>query len=238
MHPRACANRAPKPLVASAALIAAFVTGCTGAEPAATSLATPAPTATPPSDATSPATPTASPSAAATATSSARPIALDVEWTVDFGLTAPADWSTTEVHETLGGTTTAETLWIAAGQRFVTMTLTGPDTVQAWLDKLAATEQLEATEPVEVSLGGSPGYRVDLVVSEEASESRCANNGRCYTLFQDASGYWPVVEGRPTAAWIVEVDGEALMIATDSRENSFAEWAMTVEEVLATIEWR
>jgi hypothetical protein len=193
--------------------------------------------------ASEPAPPTGSPSAEATASPApspsqpSGPSAFEVDWTVDFVALAPGDW-TTEVNETLAGTTTGDTLWLGAGQRYLALTRTGPDTVQSWLDQLAGTEQLDATEPVEVTVGGISAVRVDLVVSDQASEARCVNVGRCYTLFQDESGYWPIVEGRPTALWLLEVEGDTLAIATDSREDSFAGWVATVEEVLATIEWQ
>ena len=190
---------------------------------------------TPPVAATDAHTPV--PSASATASATGGPIVLDVDWTVPFSLTAPADWTTEGVNEESGGKKTANTVWIGAGQRFVAVTRTGPETVQGWLDTLAETEQLVATEPVEVEIGGSSGYRVDLEVSDQASDARCVNNGRCYTLFQDDSGYWPVEEGRTTRVWLVEVEGETLTIATDSRDDAFAEWAETVEAVLGTIEW-
>jgi hypothetical protein len=219
-------------------LLSVLGVACTsGPTPSSTNPSTVAPI---PSDAASPtATPTTTTTATPEATPSApsEPSAFEVDWTIDFVAQAPADW-TTEVNETLAGITTGDTLWLGAGQRYLVVTRTGPESVEAWLDQVAAAEQLEATEPVEAEVGGITAYRVDLVVSDQASEERCINAGRCYTLFQDESGYWPVVEGRPTALWVLEVDGETLAIATDSREDSFAGWVATVEEVLATIDWR
>lgn len=162
--------------------------------------------------------------------------ALEVDWTVPFTLTAPSDW-TTEVSENVGASN-ADTQWLATGDRHIAFTRTGPDSVDDWLAAVATAEQLVASEPIATEIGGMSGYRVDLEVSEQASADRCFNEGRCYTLFQDASGYWPVEEGRPTALWLIDVDGETVAIATDSRAATFDDWAASVEEILATLEWR
>lgn len=236
MRLRSPVRSAPAWLLPSVAVAGLFLAACTSVSPSPSSSPTIAPVTASP--VVPPPTDSATASPPVSAAASAGPTTLEVDWTVDFSVTAPADWSTDEVHETLGGVTTGDTLWIGAGQRFVAVTRSGPETAQEWLDQLAATAQLDATEPAAVDLGGIPAYRVDLVVSDQASDARCLNNGRCYTLFQDQSGYWPVVEGRPTALWIVETGGETLAIATDSREVSFSDWAATVENVLATLEWQ
>ena len=186
------------------------------------------------------AAPTPTQAATAEAAASAQPseasglTALDISWQVPFSITAPADWSD-EVP--FAGTTTANGVWFGTMDRYVGISRSGEETVDAWVDKVTTAEQLEATEPVEVEIGGAAGYRVDLRTSDEASSASCLNNGRCYTLFQDDSGYWPVVEGRTTRAWFVDVEGETLAIATDAPDSAFEEWVTTVEAALATLEW-
>lgn len=192
---------------------------------------TPSATETEPTSTSSPAEVTAS----AVPTASAGPTALEVNWTVPFTITAPSDW-TTEVPENIGASD-GETQWLATGDRHMAFTRSGPESVDQWLDSVMRAEQLVASEPTEVDIGGETAYRVDLEVSDQASSARCFNDGRCYTLFQDASGFWPIEEGRPTALWLVDVDGETVAIATDSRENTFTDWVAEVEEVFGTLEW-
>ncbi len=164
------------------------------------------------------------------------PTALDVDWSVPFSITAPAGWST-EAPENIG-TTSGNTAWLGAGpDRYLALSRSGEETVDAWVERVTTAEQLEATEPVETEIGGASGYRVDLRTSDAAGDATCFNPGRCYTLFTDESGYWPVIEGRPTRAWFLDVDGETIVIATDAPERAFEEWAATVEGVLGTLTW-
>lgn len=181
------------------------------------------------------ASPSAEPSEATTASATAGAVVLQVGWAVPFTVTAPPDW-TTDVSADIGSSN-GDTQWLATGSRLMAFTRTGPETVNDWIAAVTTADQLEASEPEAVEIGGMPGFRVDLEVSEAASAERCFNDGRCYTLFQDEAGYWPVEEGRPTAAWFLDVNGETVAIVTDSREDTFDEWTATVEEILATLEW-
>ena len=211
-------------------MVAVLAAGCGTAEPVTetSAQASPSPSAAAP-------TLSASPSEAASPSGSAEASVLEVDWTLPFAVTAPATW-TTDVPPAIGVTTSSGT-WLGASDRYLAFTTTGPETVDAWVESVTSAEQLVASEPVEVDIGGAAGYRVDLEVSDAASEERCFNPGRCYSLFQDDSGYWPIVEGRPTRAWFVDVDGETLAIVTDAPERAFDEWAASAEEVLATLEW-
>lgn len=215
----------------SAALIFGFaLAGCTTAVQDGTTEATPSPTDT----ATATPSPDATPSPEAT--ESAGPTVLEVAWTVPFSLTAPAGWST-DVSEGVAGTKTGNGVWFGMTGQYLAMSRSGPDTVDAWVESVTTAEQLIATEPVEVEIGGAPGYRVDLRTSDAATDRGCIMNGRCYTLFSDDSGYWPIEEGRPTRAWFVDVDGETLIIAVDAPEAAFERSVATVEEALATLTW-
>ena len=88
-----------------------------------------------------------------------------------------------------------------------------------------------------MSIGGSSGQSVELTVSPEASSENCLRQGACYSLFQDEGGYWELGEGRPARLWIVDVDGETVLIATDAPEAAYASWIDVVEEALSTLEW-
>ena len=169
-------------------------------------------------------------------TESAGPTELAVQWTVPFSLTAPAGW-TTDVPGAVA-LNSGEGVWLATPPgRYLAVTRSGPDTVDEWVESVMTAEQLVATDPMVAEIGGAAGYRVDLRTSDAAAEGGCLSNTRCYRLFQDASGYWPVEEGRVTRAWIVDVDGETLVITTDASEEGFEEWAASVEEVLGTLTW-
>jgi hypothetical protein len=213
----------------AAILLAIVLAACTSAVQDQTAEATPS------QSGAAVVTPSAEATASPDATESG-PTALDVDWSVPFTITAPAGW-TSEAPGNIGATT-ADTAWLGAGpDRYLALSRSGEETVDAWVERVTTAEQLDATEPVEVEIGGVAGYRVDLRTSDAASEATCLNSGRCYTLFEDGSGYWPVVEGRPTRAWFLDVDGETIVIATDAPERAFEQWAAMAEGVLETLSW-
>jgi hypothetical protein len=159
---------------------------------------------------------------AAATTTELESAVLGGDWSVPFTMTAPG-WERRAV-------TTTTTLWISSEpDAEVAFTRQGPDTVDAWIQQLTSTPQLVLTEPEAVDLGGALGYVLDVSLGPEGGE---------VTLFADqADNQWAVSVGRPNRVWIVDVDGETVMIATDAPEEDFESWAQTAEAALSTIEW-
>jgi hypothetical protein len=191
---------------------------------------TTAPTATEAADAS--AAPSASASAAPTS-STPETATLDMSWSVPFTMTAPAEWG--EDPESSG-----ESLQLKTGMdRWIVFSDTGPDTVEAWIEELSGTPQLVVTEPEAAEVGGAEGFVLDVSTSDEAPQvsggSQCSSP--CWALIEDAEFVWLVEEGRPSRAWIVDVDGETVMIVTDAPEGAFESWTATVGDALATLEW-
>ena len=185
--------------------------------------------------------PSASPDVAASpeenpAASEASETTLGGGWAVPFTMTVPSDWERAD-------TSTGSMLEIRAGTgRFVTFTQQGPATVDEWVTLLTSTEQIEVTEPEAINLGGAEGIVLDATASASAAEGGpgiCMNPGadRCWTLFEDPGGFWSIDEGRTNRLWIVDVDGETVLIVTEAPEAAFADWTGVVEDALTTLEW-
>jgi hypothetical protein len=215
------------------ALMAACSDGGTEASNAGTASTAPADSAAPsPSEvAEISAAPSASsgPSEAATAE-------FAVSTPVPFSLTAPSGWS--RATESSGATTLID----AGMDRWIAVTLNGPDTVDAWVEQLTTPVQLEAGEPEAVEIGGASGFVLDVTTSEEAAAGgagACASATaeRCWQLYTDAQHFWSIDEGRPNRVWVLDVDGETVLIVTDSPERAFDTWADSVGEALTTLEW-
>lgn len=157
-------------------------------------------------------------------------------WTTPFRMTVPSEWERKP-------TSTGSMFEISAGiGRFVTFTKQGPPSVDEWVTLLTSTEQIEVTEPRPIELDGAAGFTLDGTASAAAGEGGpgiCADPSaeRCWTLFEDPGGFWSIDEGRTNRIWIVDVDGETILIVTDAPEAAFGDWSATVEEALATLEW-
>lgn len=224
-------------------VVGALVVGCSqqagvaGETPPAIPTSAPESTITAPT-ATAEPTPTASPSTAATPTPTPTPQdqVLAIEWTVDFTITVPGDWTDT-LPTYRPFKTTGTTFWrYAPNDRRFAMTTSGPDTVDEWITEVTEGERRTVTEPEPIEIGGAPGYVVDITPTGEGCVDRFGARA-CFNLFSDSSGYWPVQENRPSRAWIVDVHGETLLIVTDAPTGGFADWVEVVGEALATLEW-
>ena len=199
----ACTTDQPAP----AASVGADATPSAEPTPAQTEvLATPAPTATP--------EPT-----------EAGPIERDVNWSIPFTITTPADWET-------GGDqapSSATTFQFAIGiDRWVILHRPEADSVEAYADTLRARDGLVVTEAEVTEVGGAAGVVFDFDVTEEAGE---------VILLREGWGEWTAEANRPTRAWVVAVGGEPVVILTDAPERAFDNWVPVVEEALATLKW-
>ena len=161
---------------------------------------------------------------------------LGEDWTTPFTMTVPSEWERDDES-------TGSMFLIAAGTgRFVALTQQGPPTVDEWVTLLTSTEQIEVTEPEAIELDGAEGFVLDATASASAAEGGpgiCMNPGadRCWTLFEDPGGFWSIDEGRTNRLWIVDVDGETLLIVTEAPDAAFADWSAVVEEALGTLVW-
>lgn len=162
---------------------------------------------------------------------------LDVDWAVDFTMTVPGEWTST-MPTYRPARTTGTTFWIYELQldRRFAITTSGPDTVDEWVQTITSAERMTVTEPQPVEVGSAPGYVLDITPTGEGCTDRFGAR-ECWIIFED-SGYWPVQENRPTRAWVVDVDGETLLIVTDAPSGSFESWTAVVEQALATLEWQ
>jgi hypothetical protein len=183
------------------------------------------------------ASPDESPSPEATpSTSESSEDTLGEGWTIPFRMTVPSEWERE-------ATSTGSMFEIGAGiGRYVIFTQQGPPTVDEWVTLLTSTEQIDVTEPQPIALDGAEGFMLDATASASAAEGGpgiCVDPAaeRCWTLFEDPGGFWSIDEGRTNRLWIVDVDGETVLIVTDAPEAAFADWSTIVEEALATLEW-
>ena len=166
--------------------------------------------------------PSDEPSEAPSAPASEGPVTEDVSWAVPFSITIPADW----ISEPLSATTFN---FRSGPDRWVVFTRVGPDTVDGWLEELGSADRWGLTEPAPVEVGSASGVMLDLELAEDAPEAG---------LFTEATwGEWTVSPERPNRIWLLDVDGETVMIVTDAPERAFDNWVALVEEALATLEW-
>jgi hypothetical protein len=93
-----------------------------------------------------------------------------------------------------------------------------------------------STEPAPIELGSAVGYVVDVRLSDDPEEVCGFGIGPCSTLLTEGDG-WSVVEDTPNRLWVVDVNGETVVIVTEASEASFETWATEVDEVLSTITW-
>jgi hypothetical protein len=158
-----------------------------------------------------------------------------IDWTIPFSITAPADW-------TVGPDTIETALELKVDLRIVMMVfMQEPDTPAAVIERLTTIEELDATEPQPIEVGGATGQVLDIQVNDKAP--KCTNLGapECVAIHQDTSGtglVWIAEIGRVMRVWVVEVDGRTVLIATDARADRFESWISRFEEVLSTLEWR
>lgn len=158
------------------------------------------------------------PSAAA----SQGPVEEAVSWAVPFTITIPADW----ISEPVSATTFN---FRSGPDRWLVFTRVGPDTIDGWLEELGSSSRWVLTETTPVEVGAASGVFLDLELAEDAAEA---------PLFTEATwGEWTVSPDRPNRLWLLDVDGETVMIVTDAPERAFANWVALVEEALATLEW-
>ena len=215
----------------AAALVLMILVGCTQAEvpdstpeePGASFVPTPSPDAS------------VSPEASPTASEPSEKT-LGEGWTIPFSMTVPSAWEREP-------TSTGSMFEISAGiGRYVILTMQGPETVDEWVSLLTSTEQIDVTEPQPIELNGAEGFVLDATASASAAEGGpgiCVDPAaeRCWTLFEDPGGFWSIDEGRTNRLWIVDVDGETVLIVTDAPEAAFADWSAIVEDALTTLEW-
>jgi hypothetical protein len=175
----------------------------------------------------------------ARASASATPVGeaeLAVEWAVPFTVTAPADW-------TRGVTTqTATEILDGTGLRSVLSAFVkSPDTPAQWVERLTTVESLDASEPEPIEIGGAPGQVFDVRLNELGPECVAGGGtlgGVCLPIHGPEDGYvWVIEDDRPARIWVLDVGGQTLVLTTDAREDRFEDWAATMDEVLATVEW-
>lgn len=143
-------------------------------------------------------------------------------------MTAPPEWKQDPESALLATTFVVQ----ASASRYLAFSREGPDTVEGWLEYLESLAlELGETAPVEV--GGAEGFVVDARISDAAGTQNCPPGLVCTPVAES----WFTVEGYPNRFWVVDVDGETLMMVAEAIESDFETWVTEVEEVLATLEW-
>ena len=185
------------------------------------------------------ATPTAAEaSATASATAgSASQADLTVSWAIPFTITTPGDWAQ-------GEATTENAVEIVDGTGLRTVLAVfrkSPDTPDDWVERLTTAEALDATEPAPVELNGASGHVFDVRLSDAAPGCAAGGSslgGRCYTIHgPEGEWVWVIEEGRPSRMWVLDVNGDTVLMSSDAREDRFPEWVPTIEGVVSTIHW-
>jgi hypothetical protein len=153
---------------------------------------------------------------------------FEADWDPEFTLMTPANWRK--------DSSIASMFVMRAGSSFVVFSTGGPDSVDGWLELLASNTDIVSTEPAPIELGSAVGYVVDVRLSDDPEEVCGFGIGPCSTLLTEGDG-WSVVEDTPNRLWVVDVNGETVVIVTEASEASFETWATEVDEVLSTITW-
>lgn len=115
-----------------------------------------------------------------------------------------------------------------------------PEDAEGMVEWFQNHPYLEAgeTEPVEV--GGASGVAFDVSIPEAPEDYPSEECGiPCVPLFRmsDGNPFW-FYEGYRVRVIIVDVGGEAVTIAIESRADEFDEFLPQAEEVLSTVKWR
>lgn len=215
--------------------LAALLAGCAGKvnEPSeSTRLASPSPTQSVEPSATETASP--SPETASTPVSDAQ---LAVGWAVPFTVTAPADWGI--------GVTTATAVEVVDGTGLRTVLaayLKSPDLPEVWIERLTTHEALDVSEPQPVELGGGSGHVFDVRLNDSAPACAAGGSslgGSCLIIHGPEDGWaWGIEDGRPARIWVLEVEGETVILSSDAREDRFEAWVPVIGRVVDSIEWQ
>jgi hypothetical protein len=154
--------------------------------------------------------------------------ALEVVWCaygpgesrqVAFTLQAPSSWADFYVPGD-------RTLWMRPAEGgAITLALREGESVDGVVADVTGREGYAATEATEVALGGRDGRVLDISLEEGAA------SGDVAPLIADDDQTWQLQEGTFTRVWVVDFDGDALMIAAGE------DLADAVGDALSTIEW-
>lgn len=217
---------------------AVMLTACSGEGSATDEPATrsPSPQASPSVATTTAATETPS----ATTEASATPVGeaeLVVDWAVPFTVTAPADWGLGEAR-----TATAVEVVDGTGLRSVLAAyVKSPDAPDVWVERLTTHEAIDAAEPRSVEVDGAAGHVFDVRLNDAAPPCAAGGSslgGTCIVIHGPEDGWvWVIEQGRPARIWVLDVEGETVMLSSDAREDRFEDWASTIDEVVSTLEW-
>ena len=153
---------------------------------------------------------------------------LDVAWcaygigepnSIAFAMEAPAIWA--DQFFTGDGT-----LWLRpAGGGAITLALREGESVDDVVADVTGREAYAATEPTALSLGGRDAVVFDISLEEGAT------SGDAPPLITDPDQTLRLQEGTFTRLWVVDVEGDTLMIAAGE------DLADAVGDALSTIEW-
>jgi hypothetical protein len=163
--------------------------------------------------------------------------ALSIGWAIPFTITAPADWGRGEA-----AIRSAVDVVDGTGLRTVLSAfLKADDTPDDWVRRLTEADALDASTPESVDVDGATGVVFDVRLTDAAPECAAGGSslgGRCIVVHGPQDGWVWVIEGtRPARVWVLDVDGETVVLLSDAREDRFEAWARVVDGVVATLEW-
>ena len=141
-----------------------------------------------------------------------------------FTVTAPAGWA-----DAAYSGTQALYLRPAAGGALA-FAVGGAASVEAWVATITGTDAYLVTNPVPISLGGADGYVMDVSLDPGADSAP--------PLVEDSDLPWNVTDQDPVRVWVIDHDGQPLMIVTNPPTPAeFDAWTSAVGEALQTIQW-
>lgn len=160
-----------------------------------------------------------------------------MDWVIPFTVTVPGDWAQGE-----SATANAVDIVDGTGLRYVfTVIRKSPDAPEVWVERLTTAEYVQVSEPEPVEIGGAPGHVFDAQLRDDTPD--CVVGGSefgkaCYVIHGPEDGWaWLLEEGRSARMWVLDVNGDTVVMYSDSREDRYEAWVAVIEEVVATIRW-
>ncbi len=117
-----------------------------------------------------------------------------------------------------------------------------PKSADEWISWFQNHPNLEASEPVPVSVGGVPGVRIDITATSipENYAEYCGGQP-CVPLFP--TGATHMVSFAPHVGFknrivVVDVKGKPVVVDVSAPADKFDEFLLKAEKVLDTVKWK
>jgi hypothetical protein len=108
---------------------------------------------------------------------------------------------------------------------------TSVDGVVAWFEE---HPRLEATDPQPVTIGGAEGVVFELTAAKPYDHPACGQS-RCVFLWSGLNGTYALLDDDRALVYVLDADGETVMVFVSSGADVFDEVAADADEMLATL---